>query len=170
MNGFVSDLLVIILACMTLAFPKPTKRKRRRRRIAQRAKFKLYDNPLKSYRLVPSDQLIQWANEKRAIQLANPTPACEEFAAILRNLAIAFEREFIFFRPGSFIIADFYCRDPAIVFEIDGSAHDCQRGYDIGRDRWLESTHGIRTVRLPNRKIFREREYVERLVKRACGS
>lgn len=90
-------------------------------------------------------------------------------ADILRSLGVRFEHQAIVYRTGSFICCDFLVRDRGIAFELDGQSHMMQHGYDIGRDRWLEQAHNIRTVRIANRKVFYEREYVERLVKRALG-
>jgi very-short-patch-repair endonuclease len=41
-----------------------------------------------------------------------------------------------------------------VAFEIDGAQHRLQRGYDVGRDRWLMQAHGIPTIRFWNQQVL----------------
>ena len=50
---------------------------------------------------------------------------------------------------------DMLVRSKKLAFEIDGSSHDSQKGYDAGRDRWLLQKHGIRTVRFTNEEVLK---------------
>jgi very-short-patch-repair endonuclease len=136
---------------------KPPKVKRRKA-IPIRSKFKLYDNPLKSYRQrYPTRELIGRAEECRAKQLASPTPAGDAFAEILRGIGVNFEREAIIYRIGAFVLIDFlaYGKKGKVAFECDGSQHRLQRGYDKGRDQWLMQAHGVPTIRFWNEQILK---------------
>lgn len=53
-----------------------------------------------------------------------------------------------------------------LVIELDGSAHDGQKGYDAGRDAWLRSCHGVRAIRFTNQQVFRQNEAVRVVVLR----
>jgi very-short-patch-repair endonuclease len=151
--------------------PKERPRKEKRRRpIPVRCTFKLYDNPLKPpTQRYPTHALIANAHEFRAQRLANPSPAEDAFASILQSLGVSFERERIFYRTGSFIIADFFVRSRDLVFEVDGFQHSCQIGYDAGRDQWLKQAHGIRTVRISASTVLRSRATCEVLVRAELG-
>ena len=101
--------------------PKERQRKPKSRRpIPNRSAFKLYDNPLKPRtQRYPTHALIAKAEQYRAQRLANPSTAAE----ILDRLDIPYERERIFYRTGSCIIADFFIRSRNMVIEVDGSQH-----------------------------------------------
>jgi very-short-patch-repair endonuclease len=147
-------------------------RGRQRRQIARKSRFKLFDNPLKPYKLPPTESIRRKAEECRARQIAAENPAELQFATILRQAGLhplqirdpgdirGFRYQVIFYRVGSFIVVDFVCDHQGIVFEIDGRAsHESQKGYDAGRDRWL-LTQGFRTVRITATDVFRKRPYV----------
>jgi very-short-patch-repair endonuclease len=67
----------------------------------------------------------------------------------LRELGVPFEREVILRHrtTGAWCIADFMLPQHAIVIELDGAQHRLQRGYDAGRDRWIEEFTGCRVIR-----------------------
>jgi very-short-patch-repair endonuclease len=48
-------------------------------------------------------------------------------------------------------IVDFYCASHKLVVEVDGGVHDQPEvaAHDAARQAWLESTFGVRFVRLP---------------------
>jgi very-short-patch-repair endonuclease len=135
---------------------KPPKRKSRKP-IPIRSTFKTFDNPLKSYRQrYPTRELIRRAEECRAKQLACPTAAGDAFGEILRAAGVVYQREAIYYRTGAFILIDFLAHGSSrkVAFEIDGAQHRLQRGYDVGRDRWLMQGHGIPTVRFWNKQVL----------------
>jgi very-short-patch-repair endonuclease len=130
-----------------------TAKRKSRKPIPIRSKFKLFDNPLNSYRQrYPTRELIRRAEKCRARQLATPTAAGDAFAEILRAAGVVYTREAIYYRTGAFILIDFLAHGASrkVAFEIDGAQHRLQRGYDVGRDRWLMKAHGIPIVRFWN--------------------
>jgi very-short-patch-repair endonuclease len=130
--------------------------KARKKRIAARSIFKAHgDNPLKSYRRRFTDyQVMVRAQVARQDRLRNRTAAEIRFSEILDSMRMLYESEAIFQNGDRFILADFYFKAHKFVIELDGSAHDGQKGYDAGRDRWLLSQHGVRTVRLTNKYVL----------------
>ena len=46
-------------------------------------------------------------------------------------------------------IVDFYCHQPQLAIELDGSVHDDQKEYDAERDRILTDS-GLRVLRFRN--------------------
>jgi len=52
---------------------------------------------------------------------------------------------------GSRHVVDFYCASYKLVVEVDGSIHDEPdvAAHDAARQAWLETTFGVRFVRLP---------------------
>ncbi len=55
-------------------------------------------------------------------------------------------------------IADFYCATAQLVIELDGISHiDAAR--DVVRSKWM-SQHGIRVLRIPNREVLANLEFV----------
>lgn len=140
-------------------------RKRPNKTLQNRRKFKTHDNPTKNYRFkfTPEETLAR-AQESRRERLANPTPAETAFSELLRQQGVAFQREAIFINGDRFILADFHLAQHKIVFEIDGKSHLGQLGYDRGRDKWLEATHGIKTIRIKNEAIFRKPDEVRKLI------
>ena len=72
------------------------------------------------------------------------------FAQILDQLRIPYEIEKIFLNGDRHILVDFYLPSKNLAIEIDGSAHDTQKKYDAGRDRWLLEAYGVKTIRLMN--------------------
>jgi very-short-patch-repair endonuclease len=140
-----------------LSRKKPLKRSRKR--IAARAKFKAHgDNPLKTYRRRFTDyQVMVRAEIARQARLRDRTSAEVAFCGMLDDIGVLYESEKVFLNGDRFIIVDMYVKDAKIAFEIDGSAHDGQKGYDDGRDKWLLRVYRVRTIRFTNEQIFRER-------------
>jgi BirA family biotin operon repressor/biotin-[acetyl-CoA-carboxylase] ligase len=55
-------------------------------------------------------------------------------------------------------IADFYCATAHLVIELDGISHiDAAR--DVVRDKWM-GQHGIRVLRISNREVLADLEFV----------
>lgn len=76
-------------------------------------------------------------------------------AELLDQNGILYEIEKIFLNGARHILADFYNHSALLVIEVDGSAHDRQKSYDAGRDRWLQHQYGVRTLRISNEEIRR---------------
>ena len=145
---------------------------KRRRPIARKAHLKTCGNPLKEYREVPRWKLERWAMERRASQLDDHGmpiwPAELAFYLILRQLTQGIKLQEPFYTPQTFILADFYIPQAKLVFELDGSSHSTQIGYDAERDAWLKSL-GIRTVRVPNRLALRNPRACEAMIRAELG-
>ncbi|HPT12112.1 MAG TPA: DUF559 domain-containing protein [Bacteroidales bacterium] len=62
-------------------------------------------------------------------------------------------------------ILDFYCVSDKLAIEIDGDTHGDynQIQKDIIRDEHLKKS-GIKTIRIQNRFVFQDPEYVQRLI------
>lgn len=117
----------------------------------------------------PSAHLRAIAAQRRAERLANPTAAEKRFAAMLAAMGlregIDYEREWIFYYPKSFGLADFYFPTQRIILEIDGKTHDesSQRRHDIVRDAYCREK-GLRVVRIPNLLVMRQPHLARALV------
>jgi very-short-patch-repair endonuclease len=150
---------------------KPPKRKSRKP-IPIKSTFKTYDHPFKKFhQRYPTRELIRRAEECRAKQLAAPTAAGDAFAEILRSAGVVYQREAIMYRTGAFILIDFlaHCTKGKVAFEVDGAQHKLQRGYDVGRDRWLMQAHGIPTVRFWNDQVLKHSPNVAARVRAELG-
>lgn len=148
---------ILALLCYMRFRPCPKQGKKPKKKpkpIARKARFKLYDNPTKSYRLQPSEKIIAQAEKWKAEQIAKQWPAELAIKSMLDALSARYEHQRIMYRTGSFIICDFFIADRNLVVEADGNSHALQSGYDIGRDTWL-LRQGIRTLRLTNKTILR---------------
>jgi adenine-specific DNA-methyltransferase len=68
-------------------------------------------------------------------------------------------------------IVDFYCREAALVVELDGGGHaeELQGEYDAERSLWLES-RGLRVVRFWNNEVLGNIEGVVEQILSALGS
>jgi very-short-patch-repair endonuclease len=169
-----SDILILLAFLMSLlpprACPKQGKKtKKPRKPIQRKARFRIYEHPGKAYKLEPTENIRRKAEECRARQIAAANPAELRFAGILNQLGIPFEYQVIFHRTGSFICVDFVVRAHRVAFEVDGkAAHASQKGYDIGRDKWLAS-QGFNTIRIDAAAVFRRRTDTALLVKRELG-
>jgi very-short-patch-repair endonuclease len=145
---------------------------KRRRPIARKAHLKTCSNALKNYREVPRWKLERWAREKRASQIDEhgmPVwPAERMFLAILKQLTNDIKVQEPFCTPATFILRDFYVSSAKVVFEIDGSSHGQQMGYDDECDRWLAG-QGIRTVRISNRVVQSSPVVALQIAKEALG-
>ena len=63
-------------------------------------------------------------------------------------------------------MVDFYVKSSQLAIEVDGSAHDTQKSYDAGRDKWLYEAYGVRTLRLTNDEVLKTtQEALERIMK-----
>jgi very-short-patch-repair endonuclease len=145
---------------------------KRRRPIAHKAHLKTCSNSTKQYREVPRWKLERWAREKRATQINSDGlpiwPAERSFLLILQQLTQDIQIQHPFYTPVTFILADFYVPSAHVVFELDGSSHGSQIGYDAERDKWLASM-GIRTVRIGNRTVHRSPQTAEQIAREALG-
>ena len=65
---------------------------------------------------------------------------------------------------GNYII-DFYCVSEKLAIELDGDPHGdyIQIQKDITRDEYLKRS-GIKTIRIENRFVFQDPEYVKQLI------
>ena len=112
---------------------------KRRRPIARKAHLKTCSNSTKQYREVPRWKLERWAREKRATQIDERGlpiwPAERAFYALLCQIlppsAIRIQEPF--YTPQTFILRDFFVPSAKVVFEIDGSTHCGQMGYEMPR-------------------------------------
>jgi len=66
-------------------------------------------------------------------------------------------------------IVDFYCHQPSVIIELDGSVHLKQKGYDESRSRWL-GARGVRVLRFTNREIDTDLESVLARIQAACAA
>jgi very-short-patch-repair endonuclease len=66
---------------------------------------------------------------------------------------------------GNYIL-DFYCVSEKLAVELDGNPHGdyVQIQKDLVRDEYLEKS-GIRTIRIENRIVFQDQDYVLQLIK-----
>jgi very-short-patch-repair endonuclease len=62
-----------------------------------------------------------------------------------------------------YYIADFSCRKPMLVVEVDGDSHAWQHDYDIVRTEYLES-QGYKVIRVWNADVFDNLEGVLSLI------
>ena len=117
---------------------------RARKRIKPRGKFKAFGaNAFKKYkRKRTDDEVMQYALRCRAERLRNRTHAEMVFAELLDRHRILYEIEKIFLNGDRHVLIDFYISSKNLAIEIDGSAHDTQKKYDAGRDRWLFEAYG----------------------------
>lgn len=74
-----------------------------------------------------------------------------------KKLGIDFDRQ----RPIDAFIVDFYCKDLMLAIEIDGESHssDTAKGYDVKRQRSLES-FGITLLRFEDMRVRNQVENV----------
>ncbi|MCK4653484.1 MAG: endonuclease domain-containing protein [Candidatus Cloacimonetes bacterium] len=90
----------------------------------------------------------------------------KKFWTIVRNRQIngmKFRRQY----PISFewddqikhFIADFYCHECKLVFEIDGGIHELQKNYDILRT-YIINQLGIKVIRFTNKEVLNNMENV----------
>ncbi len=131
---------------------------KRKKHIRPKGKFKAHGaNTLKTYRRRRTDaDVLAYANKCRMERLQNRTRAEMRLSEILDDQRILYEVEKIFLNGDRHILADFYIHGAMLVIEVDGSAHDTQKSYDLGRDRWLLLQYGVRTLRLSNEEVFRK--------------
>lgn len=177
-------LLSVISICMALALSKTRSRRltpkervaqlKRRRPIARKAHLKTCSDSTKQYREVPRWKLERWAREKRATQIDEHGmpiwPAEIAFYAMLCQLIhpcdIRIQEPF--FTKQTFLLRDFYLPSRKVVFEVDGSTHGSQLGYDAECDAFLKAT-GIRTVRISNATVMRNPRAAMTIMKAELG-
>lgn len=85
----------------------------------------------------------------RAGELRQHAPSCE---IVLRDALKTFEEHGVSFQHSVAIhgyIADFYCKDRALIVELDGPHHQYRKAHDAKRDR-VFAANGIRTLRYPS--------------------
>lgn len=88
-------------------------------------------------------------------------------AELLDKHGVLYQSEAIFLNGDRHILADFFIPSAILVIEVDGAAHDDQKRYDAGRDRWLLDRYGVRTLRLPNNTVLRNPNDAVSFVKEA---
>jgi len=98
----------------------------------------------------------------------NRTRAEMAFAELLDRHRIQYEVEKIFLSGDRYILVDFFLKDQMLAIEVDdGSAHDSQKKYDAGRDRWLFDAYGVKTLRIAtNDAICAPQSLLERIINR----
>jgi len=143
--GFI--LLALIAALLVAYWPRGAPQKRR-------APFQPRGQARR-----PSDRLRAIAAQRRQERLARATVPEVRFNEILRGMGfvegVDYQREKIWFYPGSFAILDYFFPQYQLIVEIDGRAHDApgQREHDCGRDAFF-SSQGLRTCRVSNRTVM----------------
>ncbi|MCF8707261.1 endonuclease domain-containing protein [Rhizorhapis sp. SPR117] len=65
-------------------------------------------------------------------------------------------------------IADFACRDPMLVIELDGDSHGTQIAHDARRTAFLEM-QGYRVIRFTNAEVMRNLEGVLEAIGQLVG-
>jgi hypothetical protein len=181
-DQFVLILLAVVGALMAYGLLKTRSRRltpkeriaqlKRRRPIARKAHLKTCGNPLKQYREVPRWKLTRWAWEKRATQVDEHGmpiwPAELAFYLILRTLTQDIRIQEPFYTPQTFLLRDFYLPSAKLVFEIDGTTHGAQMGYDAECDQYLAGL-GIKTIRISNATVQRSPHIAEKIARQALG-
>jgi len=65
-------------------------------------------------------------------------------------------------------IADFACRDPMLVIELDGDSHGSSQAHDARRTEFLE-TQGYRVIRFTNAEVMGNLDGVLTVIAREVG-
>ena len=106
-------------------------------------------------------QLRNRRYENERTMRKSPTTAEETFWAMVRNrgFGVKFRRQH---RIGASIL-DFYCPEFGLAIELDGEAHQDERGKmaDVARDERMKKL-GITTVRIENSRVVYDPRAVER--------
>ena len=88
---------------------------------------------------------------------------------LLRRLGIGlkFRRQY----PIGDYVVDFYCFDPRLAIELDGSVHSqpSQMRKDRAKDAFLRSL-GIKVLRLPNGLVLKDPEAFVRKIRECAGA
>lgn len=94
----------------------------------------------------------------------NSTSAEAELWRYLSNKKLSGKKFRRQYSIGQYII-DFYCVSDKLAIELDGDPHGdyIQIQKDIIRDEYL-SKSGIKTIRIQNRLVFQDPEYVKQLI------
>jgi very-short-patch-repair endonuclease len=100
--------------------------------------------------------MIQSSTEQARELRREQTRAEEALWELLRDrqiLHLKFRRQC----PLNRYIADFCCKDPRIIVELDGEVHDdlAQQAHDENRDHYLRSLN-YAVLRFRNRQVFEE--------------
>ncbi|MEM6284755.1 MAG: endonuclease domain-containing protein [Chloroflexota bacterium] len=98
----------------------------------------------------------------------NPTPAEDKLWQRLRRKQIhgvKFRRQHTI---GRFIV-DFYCKEAALVIEVDGPTHQCTQAEDALRTEFLQS-QGVTVIRFSNGAVWNHLDVVvERIAEHVAG-
>lgn len=140
-----------------------TNLKRKSTPIPRKSRFKSNANIFKTYHTKRSPEAVaKFAEACRLERIRNPTAAEDAFEQILRGMGLGYEKERIFYYAagGRFIIADFWLSKSNTIVEADGSAHQAQLKYDIGRDAYFSGS-GITVIRFTNQEILNSIETVK---------
>jgi very-short-patch-repair endonuclease len=160
LTGFI--VLALVAALLVAYWPRAVPQKRR-------APFQP-----RGHARPPSDRLRAIAAQRRQELLERATVPEIRFNEILRGMGfvegVDYERERIWFYPGSFCLIDFYFLQALLLCELDGSSHNApgQREHDAGRDAYFAS-QGLRTCRIPNTAVMRHPAACRAIVVRATG-
>jgi very-short-patch-repair endonuclease len=141
---------------------------KRKKPIRAMGKFKVHgSNPFKSYRRKRADaQVCAHALKCREERLSNRTKAEMKLCELLDAQRIFYEIEKIFLNGDKHIMVDFYVKSAMLAIEADAPAHDTQKSYDAGQDRWIFETYGVRTLRLTNDEVSKTpRAALEKIMK-----
>ncbi|MBI5840488.1 MAG: DUF559 domain-containing protein [Chloroflexi bacterium] len=65
--------------------------------------------------------------------------------------------------------ADFYCHQPALIVEVDGSIHELQQEYDADRESYLIA-RGFQILRFTNEEIKNDLRSALKRILTACGT
>ena len=111
-----------------------------------------------------------WQTNRARTLRANATPAEKKLWAKLRNQQVCGEKFVRQFPIGPYF-ADFACREPMLVVEIDGETHhtDAQVAHDAERERCIVAA-GYRVLRFGNGDVHEGLEDVVIAIAEACAT
>jgi very-short-patch-repair endonuclease len=93
------------------------------------------------------------------------TPAEELLWKMVRNrrmLGLKFRRQ----HPLQYFVVDFYCHEPRLVLEVDGSIHQLEmvKQHDMERENTIRDM-GLTVLRFTNDEVFSQPEKIEMEIK-----
>ena len=105
-------------------------------------------------------------NRAKSLRLAQTPPETHLWLALRakRFQGVKFRRQKVI---GPYI-ADFACRDPMLVIELDGDSHGARAAHDARRTEFLE-TQGYRVIRFTNAEVMGNLEGVLTAIAGALG-
>lgn len=111
------------------------------------------------------DISVNWT-ESGPLPLAQTPPETRLWLALRarRFQGVKFRRQKVI---GPYI-ADFACRDPMLVIELDGDSHGTREAHDARRTAFLEA-QGYRVVRFTNAEVMSNLEGVLEVIAREIG-